>query len=58
MMFERSYRADASRSGGSAGLGLFIVRLLAERQNAKVEAESERGVLTLNMKFTTKRSIQ
>ena len=51
LMFERSYRADASRSGGSAGLGLFIVRLLAEKQGAKVGAKAEGDVLTLTLTF-------
>lgn len=50
-MFQRSYRADASRSGGGAGLGLFIVRLLAEKQNAQVSASAEGNVLTLQMQF-------
>lgn len=51
LMFERSYRADASRSGGSAGLGLFIVRLLAEKQGAKVSASAKENVLTLLLEF-------
>lgn len=50
-IFMRSYRADPSRSGGGAGLGLFIVRLLAEKQHAKVTAYAEENVLTLQMQF-------
>jgi signal transduction histidine kinase len=50
-MFARSYRADASRSGGGAGLGLYIVRLLAEKQNAKVSAAAEGNLLTLTVTF-------
>ena len=50
-MFERCYRADTSRSGGSAGLGLYIVRLLAEKQNAAVSAAAEDGILTLTVIF-------
>lgn len=38
-LFERSYRADQARSEGSAGLGLYIVRLLSEKQNATVDAK-------------------
>ena len=57
MMFERAYRADASRNGGSAGLGLFIVRLLAEKQNAKVFAETENDILTLKIQFPTKKNL-
>ncbi len=51
LMFTRSYRADASRSGGSAGLGLYIVRLLAEKQNAKVSAETAGNLLTISITF-------
>ena len=50
-IFERSYRADTARSGGSAGLGLYIVRLLAEKQNAVVSAAAEEGALTLTVCF-------
>lgn len=50
-MFERCYRADTARSGGSAGLGLYIVRLLAEKQNANVSASAENGFLTLTVIF-------
>ena len=50
-MFMRTYRADPSRSGGGAGLGLFIVRLLAEKQHAQVRAYAEGNVLTLQMQF-------
>ena len=52
-IFERSYRADAARTGGSAGLGLFIVRLLAEKQGAAVSASAENSILTLTMQFRT-----
>ncbi|MBO7395994.1 MAG: sensor histidine kinase [Ruminococcus sp.] len=58
LMFERSYRADASRSGGSAGLGLFIVRLLAEKQGAKVSASADGSLLTLRLEFPNKKQAQ
>ena len=50
-MFTRCYRADASRSGGGAGLGLYIVRLLAEKQNAKVCALTADNLLTIRIAF-------
>lgn len=52
-MFERSYRADTSRGSGSAGLGLYIVRLLAEKQDADVSAAAENGILTLTVQFAS-----
>ena len=58
LMFERSYRADASRSGGSAGLGLFIVRLLADKQGAKVSASADGSLLTLRLEFPNKKQAQ
>jgi signal transduction histidine kinase len=52
-VFERFYRVDASRSRetGGLGLGLAIVRELAERQGGRVHAEDARpglrGVFSL-----------
>ena len=49
-MFERSYRADASRSSGNAGLGLYIVRLLAEKQRAEVSAALSGRLLSIRLR--------
>lgn len=38
-IFDRFYKADAARRKGSSGLGLFIVKELAERMNADVRAQ-------------------
>lgn len=49
-IFDRTYRADKSRSG-SAGLGLYIVKLLAQKQNADVGAEANGNILCLWIEF-------
>lgn len=46
-LFDRTYRADKSRHGTSAGLGLYIVKLLAEKQGAEVTAKLENSVLKI-----------
>jgi len=43
-IFERFYKADPSRSGAGAGLGLSISRHIVEAHGGKIWAESEPGV--------------
>lgn len=50
-LFDRSYRADSSRSGGGAGLGLYIVRILAEKQNAEVAASLDGSTIEISVRF-------
>lgn len=45
-IFERTYRADKARNG-SSGLGLYIVKLLAHKQNMSVGAKIDGNILTL-----------
>ena len=40
-IFDRTYRADKARSDGSAGLGLYIAKLLTEKQKGSIEAVLE-----------------
>lgn len=48
-LFERTYRADKSRGGRGAGLGLYIVKLLAQKQNGRVSAACENGELKVGI---------
>lgn len=50
-MFDRTYRADRARHENGAGLGLYIVKLLAEKQNANVNAYIENNNLVIEMIF-------
>ena len=37
-LFERTYRGEKARTGNGAGLGLYIVKLLAQKQKARTKA--------------------
>ncbi|MGN0436949.1 MAG: sensor histidine kinase [Lachnospiraceae bacterium] len=50
-LFDRTYRGNQARTEGGAGLGLSIVKLLADKQNIKVFAENEQGMLSIIMEF-------
>ncbi|MGN1136393.1 MAG: sensor histidine kinase [Oscillospiraceae bacterium] len=53
-LFDRTYRGDKARQGGGAGLGLYIVKLLADKQGAKVKAVRENRLLSLQIIFDEK----
>ncbi|MDE5891520.1 MAG: sensor histidine kinase, partial [Acetatifactor sp.] len=50
-IFDRFYKADSARRKGSSGLGLFIVKELAERMGGSVHAflEGDRLRITLTL---------
>ena len=51
-IFDKFYRADASRKGEGAGLGLYICRKLVEEMNGKISADKKNGTLTISIEFT------
>ncbi|MBQ6696578.1 MAG: HAMP domain-containing histidine kinase [Lachnospiraceae bacterium] len=56
-LFERTYRGEHARSGSGAGLGLYIVKLLADKQNAKVYATNKEEELEITMQFPIKNNV-
>lgn len=52
-IFDRCYRADKSRNSGGTGLGLYIFRLLAEKQNGNVGAELKGNCIKIHASFKT-----
>lgn len=50
-LFERFYTADDCRNSGSAGLGLYIVKLLAEKMQGAVSASLENKTLSIYVVF-------
>ena len=50
-IFDRFYKADSARRKGSSGLGMFIVKELAERMGGQVEAQLNGQMLTIRLEF-------
>ena len=50
-IFDRTYRVDKARRDGSAGLGLYIAKLLVEKQKGRITAELEGNKLIFNIVF-------
>ena len=50
-LFERTYRGDKARNGNGAGLGLYIVKLLAQKQGAEVSAAAKDDSLRIEISF-------
>ncbi|MCR4599053.1 MAG: HAMP domain-containing histidine kinase [Acetatifactor sp.] len=50
-IFDRTYRADKARSDGSAGLGLYIARLLLTKQKGSISAVLEDGKLYFDIEL-------
>lgn len=51
-IFYKFYRADASRNGDGAGLGLYICRKLVEEMNGTISASYKAGGLTIHIVFS------
>ena len=50
-IFDRTYRADRARSDEGAGLGLYIARLLVNKQNGDISAVIEEDKLYFDLSF-------
>lgn len=50
-IFDRFWRADASRHQGSSGLGLSIVRSIMRLHQGRCEVHSEQGVNRFTLRF-------
>jgi signal transduction histidine kinase len=50
-LFNRTYRADISRSGNSSGLGLAIAKELMELQRGRITADYKHNTLTFMLSF-------
>lgn len=56
-LFDRTYRGNQERHGNGAGLGLYIVKLLAMKQKAEVSAAKEGDMLAVRMDFWMKQTL-
>lgn len=52
-LFDRTYRGDKARGGQGAGLGLYIVKLLCEKQGGKTAAFISDNRLYIKMSFSS-----
>lgn len=50
-IFDRTFRLDASRTGGQLGLGLHIVKQLVQQQGGKVDADLHNHEFMINVTF-------
>ena len=50
-LFDRTYMADSARNKSGTGLGLYIVKLLTEKQGAEVSAEIRKEQLIIRIKL-------
>jgi len=50
-LFERTYRGEKARTGSGAGLGLYIVKLLAQKQKGRVRAQIKENILEISVHF-------
>lgn len=50
-LFNRTYRGEKARTGSGAGLGLYIVKLLAEKQKARANARLKENRLEISVVF-------
>lgn len=53
-LFIRAYQGNRARSAEGAGLGLYIVKLLADKQRAEVFARKEENELQIGIRFPMK----
>lgn len=50
-LFNRTYRGEKARTGNGAGLGLYIVKLLAQKQKAHTKAQIKENTLEISVIF-------